>query len=81
MSETALETVRFAPIDISTLRELNPVVDNLPGARELLKIGRALYSRGGLACFRLPLMVIGAATGGRKGGKARCEVARNTRPA
>jgi outer membrane biosynthesis protein TonB len=62
----AVAGARFAPIDVTTLPELNPVFDNLPGAREFLKTDMALYAGGGAAGFGLLLMVIGAATGGKK---------------
>jgi len=62
----AVAGAQFAPIDVTTLPELNPVFDNLPGTREFLKTDMALYAGGGPAGFGLLLMIIGAATGGKK---------------
>jgi hypothetical protein len=62
----AVAGAQFAPIDVTTLPELNPVFDNLPGTREFLKSDMALYAGGGVAGFGLLLMIIGAATGGKK---------------
>ena len=44
----AVAGAQFAPIDVTTLPELNPVFDNLPGAREFLKSDMALYAGGGV---------------------------------
>ena len=62
----AVAGARFAPMDVTTLPELAPVFDNLAGAREFLKTEMALYAGGGVAGFGLLLMIIGAATGGKK---------------
>jgi hypothetical protein len=62
----AVAGAQFAPIDVTTLPELNPVFDNLPGAREFLKSDMALYAGGGVAGFGLLLMIIGATTGGKR---------------
>ena len=62
----AVAGAQFAPMDVTTLPELAPVFDNLAGAREFLKTEMALYAGGGVAGFGLLLVIIGAATGGKK---------------
>jgi outer membrane biosynthesis protein TonB len=62
----AVAGAQFAPMDVTTLPELAPVFDNLTGSREFLKTDMALYAGGGAAGFGLLLMIIGAATGGKK---------------
>ena len=62
----AVAGAQFAPMDVTTLPELAPVFDNLAGAREFLKTEMAVYAGGGVAGFGLLLVIIGAATGGKK---------------
>jgi hypothetical protein len=62
----AVAGAQFAPMDVTTLPELAPVFDNLTGSRDFLKTDMALYAGGGAAGFGLLLMIIGAATGGKK---------------
>ena len=62
----AVAGAQFAPMDVTTLPELAPVFDNLTGSREFFKADMALYAGGGVAGFGLLLMIIGAATGGKK---------------
>lgn len=66
----AVAGAQFAPVDLSML-------DSVAGAREFLGSQTALYAGGGTAGFGLLLIIIGAATGGKKKQKpARAEAAR-----
>jgi hypothetical protein len=62
----AVAGAQFAPMDVTNLPELAPVFNSLTGSREFLKTDMALYAGGGVAGFGLLLMIIGAATGGKK---------------
>lgn len=62
----AVAGAQYAPIDLSTIDVLNQAFDRIPGSREFLKTPMALYTGGGAAGLGMLMIIIAAATGGKK---------------